>query len=137
MEQFIWRDIGTVILPGAKPVAWTPALEAIAPKRIYKFAAEGTWTINGASSPCTADGDDSAGMPAQDPVCAGTPLGALIGKLGGSSADRTGMIFAIGRYCVIQFDDPKVGALYLGANHVPPLMAKIEGEIKVHIQMAL
>lgn len=140
MTDFIWRKLKTVRVPDPQGAAWTPALDFLISKRMYRLQVKSAnqWTLDGASSACTSDGYDG-GLPRNgDPVCPGSPFGSLIAKIGGGTADRAGIIFGVGRYCVYQAaDDTKTGPLYLGANDLAPGMIKVTGQIEVDIEIAL
>jgi hypothetical protein len=140
MSEFIWRKLKTVEVPEAQGLIWTPALDYLIPKRMYRLRAISAkqWTLDSAPSSCPPDGYD-IGLPRNaDPLCNGSPFGALIAKVGGGTADRSGIIFAVGRYCIYQpADDSKTGPLYLGANDLPSAMSKVTGQIEVEIDIAL
>ena len=72
----------------------------------------------------------------------GVPIGALIGRIGGSSADQAVdavrmLLFAVGRVCVLPTPDTTKGALFLGVNDKPALMSKLTGALAVSISEAL
>jgi hypothetical protein len=139
VAEFIWRKFKDVKVPEPQDAAWTPALDYIIPKRLYRLQAKaaGKWTLDGGTE-CTADGYDSGPPRNGDPVYSGSPFGALIAKVGGSTADHSGTIFGVGRYCVFQIaDEAKTGPLYLGANDLPPAMSKVTGQLEVEIEIAL
>jgi hypothetical protein len=140
MSDLIWRPItvAPVKIPDPQASAWTPFHDYFAPNRFYRIKVKtgGTWTLNGAAA-CGPDGID---IPPRsgDPVCPGTPYGALIGKIGGGTADKSGLIFPIGRYCIYQITDvTKAGPLYLGANDKYEWMTKVAGQIEVELEVAL
>jgi len=144
-----WRSVTTVEVPDQPGRLWTVAVEYVTPGRLYRLSVKGSdkgeqkWKPDG-SEPCTADGDPSlsrnAGVPIPD-----ARIGALIGRIGGSTADSAGpqdraLLFSIGRQCVIQAPDAstlKIGSLFLGINDVPSGAAKLEQSLKVEILEAL
>ena len=139
MSDFIWRPIATVALnvPEPQTAAWTPAIDFIAANRLYRIKAAGTWRLCDAGTDCGADGMEIPPR-SSDPVCAGSPFGALIAKIGGGTADKSGTIIAVGRYCVYQITDAtKTGPLYLGVNDKYELMTKVTGQMQVEIEIAL
>lgn len=104
---------------------------------------EQTWTPESAPAPCTADGDTS-GLARKDPVAlSDVRVGALIARIGGSTADHTGdkektVVFAVGRHCVFQAPEaPRVGSLYLSINDTTSSAARIDGQLEVKISEAL
>jgi hypothetical protein len=162
MGQPTWRKIGTLAVPMQKGCAWTPALDYLTPGRLYKVDVpsalrrteqasgtnqtatdEQTWTPESAS-PCTADGD-MMGLTRKNgaPPLPDVRVGALIARVGGSTADQAGekertVLFAVGRHCVFQAPEPpKVGTLYLGINDTPGSASRLEGRLEVEIWEAL
>jgi hypothetical protein len=140
LTDLVWRKLKTVKTPDPSGVVWTPALDYLVPKRMYRLQTKNTsqWTLDGANAACNADGYDAGPPRNGNPLCSGSPFGALIAKIGGGTADSAGTIFAVGRYCVFQIvDDSKNGPLYLGANDIPGGMSKITGQIEVEVEIAL
>ena len=73
----------------------------------------------------------------------GCPPGALIAKIGGSTADvkpdkdKT-TLFSVGRHCVFSIADAaKVGSLYLGINDSKETIARVQGGLQVKIYESL
>jgi hypothetical protein len=140
VADLLWRRLKDVKVPAGPGMAWTPALDFVAPKRLYRLEVQpgGKWKLKDQAAECTADGygrDVARG--ASTPVVADAPIGALIAKVGGSTADNTGQLFAVGRYCVFQVEDAKAGPLYLGANDVALLMTAVDGQLTVEVSIAL
>jgi hypothetical protein len=139
MPDFIWRPIVTLKVPEVKTV-WTPALDYLVPNRLYRILVKdgkATWTLHGSKSDCGPDGLHVLPRTG-DPICASSPYGALIGKIGGGTADKLGTIFSIGRYCVYRITDPvKPGPLYLGVNDQYESMTEVAGQIEVAIEVSL
>jgi hypothetical protein len=139
MSDFIWRSAATIKVPELKS-AWTPALDYLAPNRLYRIRvkdAAAKWKLEDAKGSCGPDGLE---VPPRsgDPICPNSPYGALIGKIGGGTAERGVVIFPIGRYCVYKIADPvKPGPLYLGINDQYEWMSKVTGEIEVEIEVSL
>ncbi len=141
MPELIWRKLKEVELPDPQDAAWTPALDYLIAKRLYRLRVKGEadrWQLEGMTAPCTVDGTDFNAARSTEPICPGSPFGALIGKIGGSTADNAGVIFGVGRYCVYQVtEEAKAGPLYLGANDLSVLMSKVNGKVMVEIEIAL
>ncbi len=96
-------------------------------------------------------------VPAASPtaaLAAGTPLvpsasrGALIARIGGSTADQIAdtatppagparIVFSIGRKCVFTVPDKPAGSLFLGVNDDPGRMADVSGTLLVDIYEAI
>lgn len=139
MSDFIWRPAATLKVPDPKST-WTPALDYLIPNRLYRIRikdAAAKWTLDGAKDSCGPDGLE---VPPRsgDPICTNSPYGALIGKIGGGTAEKGGTIFPIGRYSVYKVTDPvKPGPLYLGVNDQFEWMTKVTGQIEVEIEISL
>ena len=104
----------------AKPAGiWTPALESVSGiKRLRITAAPGNWTSGNES--CDANGKRISPIPRSACLLVTAPFGALIGKIGGSTAGISdGYVFAVGRSCVLDIGAtpiPGTGALYFTIN---------------------
>ena len=150
-----WREIKKVSVPDPAGSIWTPALDYVTPNKLYRLAVEPVpdstsnttpppmqqqmWTPE-SGSPCTADGDQALSRTPGLDTCA---VGALIGKVGGSSSDikidaAKLILFSVGRHCVFSVTDPlKTGSLYLGINDTKDSVAKVTGQLTVTIYEAL
>ncbi len=61
-------------------------------------------------------------------------VGALIGKLGGSSASvKNSNAFVVGSYCVLEVAETSKGPLYLTINDLPAGMGDNSGKLLVSI----
>jgi hypothetical protein len=99
------------------------------------------WTPAGEQA-CTADGNPAlsrnGGL-----VIDGCAPGALIGKIGGSTADLKPdkdkvILFSVGRHCVFSVTEAaKTGALYLGINDGREGLTGVQGQLEVTICEAL
>lgn len=95
-----------------------------------------TWQPEGTKE-CTADGETALDRTV---LLATAPAGALIAKIGGSSADTTVdkvPLFAVGRHCVFTVEAGKAGTLYLGVNDAVGSMARLTGHLTVKLWEAL
>jgi hypothetical protein len=110
---------------------WMLALEMLQGATHLQITATGTWVMmDGLVAACGPNG--LAGLPIQPDrlIIADCPLGALIGKFGGSAATLSsasatgssapalaeGRAFGIGTYCVTKIPDGFIGPLLLGFN---------------------
>ena len=99
----------------AKPLAiWTLVCDYVKGPLKLKVEATGTWDYSPSKS-CGPDGSRQGGFPA-NALNPSAPLGALIGKIGGSTADKPLSSFVIGSYTVIALDDKAEGPLYFTMN---------------------
>jgi hypothetical protein len=100
------------------------------------------WTPD-AGHPCTADGDPSFTRKAATLIIDTCATGALIAKVGGSTADIRPdkdkvTLFGVGRHCVFSITDAnKTGSLYLGVNDAPESIRRLQGQLEVTISEAL
>lgn len=101
-----------------------------------KFVADGSWKLKESVIPqCGMDGAPGLSVPDDQLILGGCPFGALIGKIGGSSAfhqspdgeaadvTKRPMLndpFAIGSYCVLKLPEQNhpTGPLFIGFNSV-------------------
>lgn len=116
-----------VAAPPHAPVA-APAPAQPAPALVNQ-----TWQPEGTKE-CTADGETALDRTV---LLATAPAGALIAKIGGSSADTTVdkvPLFAVGRHCVFTVE---AGTLYLGVNDAVGSMARLTGHLTVKLWEAL
>jgi hypothetical protein len=67
----------------------------------------------------------------------GAPIGALVAKIGGSSADKPDAskqtVFAVGSECVVVLDGKSSGTLFLTMNDEPTQFAGHDGAIQIEI----
>ena len=168
MGQPSWREIRRLQVPDRPAAMWTPALDHVTPAKLYRITVEPQagaqqqagpqqpaaaqapappppqdqrWTPAG-EQPCTADGSPTlsrnGGL-----VIEGCAPGALIGKVGGSTADLKPdkdkvILFSVGRHCVFSVTDAvKTGALYLGINDGREGITGVQGQLEVTICEAL
>ena len=102
-----------------------------------KIAAEGSWNY-GDPADCGPDGSRKKGFDDKG-LNASAPVGALIGKVGGSPADKpttNAFTFVVGSYAVVVLDDKTEGAVYLTMNDLVDQFDKHSGSMKVTIHQA-
>jgi hypothetical protein len=124
----------------AKPSAgvWTKVIEYIEGGTILKLEVgtpESTWHY-GDEDTCGPDGDVASIMLRSKCLLASAPVGALIGKIGGSTAGTVdGVTFVVGTFCIV-----KVGAdggpLYLTINDQENGMSNNKDTMKVTVSRA-
>lgn len=85
---------------------------------------------------CYADGDPKAPINPANCLLPDAPPGALIGKIGGSTAGKSDGVkmFVVGSFCVFELDANTKGALYLTMNADPMSSLKRDGHLRVKIQ---
>ncbi len=150
MGQPTWRVVVSGFsVPSQSGVPWTKIIDYVSVGNLLKIEVTdgNTWTPDGFSQPCSADGDISSGVlntVTGGPLLAGIPAGALIGRIGGSTADMaldstiTSRIFffAVGRCCILQVPASTCGALFLGVNDRLGSMGKLKGQLTVSVYQA-
>ena len=141
MGQPTWREIKKLKVPEKKK-AWTPALDFVTPGKMYRIMATSEWKPESSEKKCDADGN-AALTRCGDVILATSPTGALIAKIGGSTADlkpdsNKVTLFSAGRYCIFSIADAaKAGPLYLGINDLAGSQTNVDGQIDVTIEESL
>jgi hypothetical protein len=140
MDKKQWAPLAKVEIPPVPDGLWTVAHEFVAPGAILKLDAHGTWTYRtSGASPFTCGPDGRPDDPQASLLMADAPLGAMIAKIGGSTAGKTdGELFVVGASSVILADPMKHGGpLYLTMNVNPSSRpAPTKEKIKVDISEA-
>lgn len=146
-------DSGTPASVPAQPKYgfWTRVLDYIDASKRLKFVAEDNVTVSDAAGghattkpnkwsyadkkECAADGDPHAGMNTANCLLPDAPPGALIAKIGGSTAGKADGLksFVVGSFCTFDLDEKTKGALYLTMNVDPMTTAGRQGELLVKI----
>jgi len=115
--------------PAAPPAAgwqrWNVALESFGEGNVLRLVATGRWRPLNGLPECGPDGLDGVSYDSDRLVMAEAPVGALIGRFGGSSAsfksaEGAEKPFAVGRHCVVRVPAGGVGPLFLGFNVLTP-----------------
>jgi hypothetical protein len=146
-------DSGTTVVVLAQPTNgfWTKVLDYVDSSKRLKFVVddkvEGPPAEGGKPSEknnkwfyanqkeCTADGDPAAGVNAANCLVPDAPVGALIAKIGGSTAGKSdgAKLFVVGSFCTFDLDDKTKGALYLTMNADPMTLTGRSGQLSVKI----
>ncbi len=97
---------------------WLRIADYISKGKVVKCTASGAWRyLPEHAQHCDADGFLGLPLPCDQLLVPSSPLGSLIGKLGGSSADqKDGTIFAIGRFTMLTVPDKEPCALFVTVN---------------------
>ena len=87
---------------------------------------------------CTADGDHRIPIDPAKSLMPAAPPGALIAKIGGSSAGKEdGVVtFIAGTYCVCELTEKQRGPLFLAMNIEPGFLLSPSGQILVKISQS-
>jgi hypothetical protein len=161
MAQPIWRKIVSELSVPEPQKQWKLALDAVTVGKLMMIEVviapgrnppeTGSWTPQDFVAACSADGDLSgeargATTPTGTPLVSSAPLGALIARIGGSTADQTldtstttpsRIVFSVGCRCVFTVPNSPTGSLYLGVNDDPSRMAHVAGHLLVNIHEAV
>jgi PA-IL-like protein len=128
-------DQNSVVVP-AKPATglWTLVRTFVGNSQIIRIEAEGQWKpVSGLDLPCGADGLRHWIFGRDQLLCKKAPLGALIGKIGGSNISTDDSeIFLVGSVAVL-ICDKAAGPLYLTINDAPGCFDDISGALSVTI----
>lgn len=137
MAPIDWKNLddkGTVTIP-AKPAdgIWTLVRTYVSGPTILRLEATGAWRPDADLPSCTADGLRHWAYGREMLLTKKAPLGALIGKFGGSScAAEDTDVFVIGSVTVLTIEKA-VGPLYMTINDAPNHFDDNEGELTVRI----
>jgi hypothetical protein len=133
-----WSEVKDDIKVPAKPKGvWTWAFDyAKGPALIAIEAKEGTWSYSGAKQ-CGPDGDLNALVGTANLILPGAPLGALIIKIGGSTAGVSdGLVRVAGSKAIIAIDEKTSGPIFLTINDELTGLADNSGELTVKLSIA-
>ena len=145
MISLTWNAIGKFRLGKEEPgvvAPWLLALEDLGAATTYlKLKAKGKWIPMAGLSACGPDGLTGQSFDDTRLLVADCPVGALIGRIGGSSASLKtltpsvdageGKPFPIGCYALLKLPVNVVGPLFIGFNIVlrPMPLESLEVEI--------
>jgi hypothetical protein len=134
MQELTWTEVVKDLDVPARPAGiWTLALPYVPPGTKLKIESSGTWKYD-ANTPCGPDGDIT--RPNTGALSDKAPLGALIGKLGGSSAglSDTTNVFAAGSFAIYDTGQ-NAGPLFFTIN-VPPTKFPPPGTDKIKVTIS-
>ena len=145
-----WTEIRTDLAPpgddGKRQLAapWLLALRGIEDCDHLRLEAEGEWElVPGLGISCGPDGRGDIPLAAEALLLPSCAPGALIGKIGGSSAavdkiaegadPKAGapLVFAIGKTCMVPFKDLLRGPLFIGVNIRPRPLTIARLDLKI------
>jgi hypothetical protein len=131
-----WTEITTVAgAPLQIAYPWHYVWELDDQYARLRFEADGEWACLGAAvQPCGPDGHQGLPWPSDRLLVAKSAPGALIGKLGGSTAGNDdGTVFTIGSRTIVSIDQKKNGFLYIGVNGALPGASNALTRIRLQI----
>ena len=122
MPILSWSPLAGVqpVPAGAFRMPWHRVTDLLRGPTRLRIAATGSWTaIPEVLAPCGPNGFAGLSLPADRVVLPDAPPGALICRLGGSSASlKAEDAFPIGLDCVVQLPANSVGPLFVSFNIV-------------------
>jgi PA-IL-like protein len=134
-----WSSEVKDITVKAKPDGvWTWAIDYVkGPMRIL-VQANGTWKYSpDQKDGCGPDGDLTSLLTAENTLLPAAPVGALLMKIGGSTAGRSdGTVRVAGSKAYFEIDKTIAGPVFLTINDEPGGMVDNSGELKVTVSIA-
>jgi hypothetical protein len=130
-----WQVLANVKVPAKPAGGWTLAVEWVKGPGMLKFeaGAEEWFYAESDQNKAFADGDLAALVAPKTCLLPTAPVGALIGKIGGSSAGTAdGTVFVVGKFCLLEVAKSK-GPVYLTINDELTGLGNNRGEISVKI----
>jgi hypothetical protein len=116
MTPIQWNIIVANMLITSQPVGlWTPVLEYLPAGTMVRVFAWGMWSYSGQTTACGPDGHRTSFISPQRCLTKDAPVGVLIGKIGGGTADVMGTVFPIGSQLCFTVP-PTGGGLFMTIN---------------------
>jgi hypothetical protein len=137
MKKTNWKPLVLVesTIPSKPDGLWTLVFEYIEGPTRLKFKATGKWCY-AKDRECGPDGDRNLGFP-QEVLVPGAPLGALVCKIGGSTADKPDAakqtVFTVGSECVVSLDEKVKGIMFVTMNDAPSEFDAHDKEIELQV----
>ena len=132
-----WTEVRDGIKVPARPQGiWTLVFDYVRGPALIKVEAKDTWRYS-TSRECGPDGDLNALVSAGYAILAEAPIGALLVKVGGSTAGvADGVVRVAGSYAVVQLDDKASGPIFLTINDELTGLFDNSGELTVKLSIA-
>ena len=132
-----WTEVKDGIKVPARPQGiWTPVFDYVRGPALIKVEAKETWRYS-PSHQCGPDGDLNALISAGNAILAEAPVGALLVKVGGSTAGvGDGVVRVAGSYAIVQLDDQASGPVFLTINDELTGLSDNSGELEVKLSIA-
>lgn len=132
-----WSEVRDSIEIKAKPDGiWTVAYEYVQGPALIKIEANDDQWEYAPGKKSTANGDLSSLLCPQQAILPSAPVGAMIGKVGGSTAGTSdGRLFVVGKTSVLPLDQNTSGPLFLTVNDELTGLQNNSGSIKVKISI--
>jgi PA-IL-like protein len=137
-SEMHWSEVKEVSVPAKPTGVWTWAIDYVkGPVRILVEAdAGGTWSYS-PEGVCGPDGDLNALLTGANMLLPSAPIGALLMKIGGSTAGSAdGTVRVAGGKAYFEIDKSVTGPLFLTINDEPGGMIDNSGALKVKVSLA-
>ncbi len=140
MEPIKWVTVSRPKVP-ANPAGplWTVVFETLGGVTKLRIRASGTWSYSkDREAICGPDGDRVSYLPARNAINPKAPIGALIGKIGGGTADVDGTRgFVVGSHYVLEVAEGETlaGSLFLTINDLSSGYGDNSGELNVQVDV--
>jgi hypothetical protein len=140
MTEPSWTELSEATIK-ARPEdgVWQQALPYVEGPGLLKIEATGQWVYAAQfARPCSANGDLLSPLDPKRCIHEKSPVGALIGRIGGSIADKdTAAIFVVGTLCVRKLEKDTAGPLFFAINDMWNGFGDNSGELKIKIHFYL
>ncbi len=137
-QELNWTALETGLSVKAKPEGFWTKGPLISGPTILKIEASGTWSYSTKfAKACTADGDLLSSFDLKKCIWDKSPVGSLLGRIGGSSADKDpSSVFVVGSSCIRSIDAQTRGLLFLTINDMWVGFDDNIGELTVNVFFA-
>jgi hypothetical protein len=132
-----WTEVKDNVEIKAKPEGiWTLVHEYVRSPALVEIEANDDEWEYAPGKKCSANGDLGSTLRPQDTILPSAPVGALIAKVGGSTAGTTdGRLFVVGKRALLQLDQSTGGPLFLTINDQLSGLQNNDKSIKVKISI--
>jgi hypothetical protein len=132
-----WTAVKDGIVVPARPQGiWTWVFDFVRGPALIRVEANGSWSYSGGRR-CGPDGDLNALLGADHMILAEAPVGALLVKVGGSTAGvGDGHVRVAGSAALVQIDATVAGPIFLTINDEPSGLLDNAGDLTVKISIA-
>jgi hypothetical protein len=136
VEAMTWAEVKDgIVVPAKPPGTWTWAVDYVRGPALILLEASGRWSY-ASSRECGPDGDLNSLVRTETTLLPGAPLGALLAKVGGSTAGAgDGLVRVVGSRGMLQIDEKTSGPVFLTINDEPGGFIDNTGELKVKISI--
>jgi hypothetical protein len=132
-----WQTLVSNMRITAQPVGvWTPVIEYLPPGMIVRIFAWGTWSYSEQTTQCGPDGHRTSFISPKHCLTKDAPVGALVCKIGGGTADLRGTIFPGGSQSTFTVPEP-AGGLFMTINDEMAGFDDNSGDMTVSVAVRL